>query len=288
MSVPLNVYMIGAQKAGTTSLAFLLDQHPDICLSVPKEPDFFTKHWDKGFDWYQQRYECGYAKVYLDASTSYSLARFSNKPVVKQVLPFSMVPPRIFDLSPKAKFIYILREPIARTYSAYWHSVRSGVEARSFQIAVMNDLGNPDNFYLRGSHYYAQLSLYLEKFPLESFLILFFEDLKKDQKAVVNKCFDFLQVEPVEVIDEQAKNQSYTYNSMGKMFGSLLQKNKSLWIEKMQARIPKVVKSAGKRFITTKIPTIEKQDGEHLSAYFQQPNKDLESLIGLNIDQWKN
>ena len=50
---PPQAYLIGAEKAGTTTLAFLLNQHADIQLAESKEPNYFTYEWDRGIDWYR-------------------------------------------------------------------------------------------------------------------------------------------------------------------------------------------------------------------------------------------
>lgn len=43
MPFPPEVFLIGAQKAGTTTLAYLLSQHPNICVAKNKEPHFFLR-----------------------------------------------------------------------------------------------------------------------------------------------------------------------------------------------------------------------------------------------------
>ena len=50
---PPRAFLIGAAKSATTTLADLLNQHPHIFLSNPKEPDFFWINWDRGIDWYR-------------------------------------------------------------------------------------------------------------------------------------------------------------------------------------------------------------------------------------------
>jgi hypothetical protein len=56
MSFPPESYLIGAQKAGTTTLAYLLDQHPHVTVARTKEPHFFTDNWDRGLGWYKKQF----------------------------------------------------------------------------------------------------------------------------------------------------------------------------------------------------------------------------------------
>ena len=74
MAFPPQAFIIGAQRSGTTSLAFLLNQHPMIALAEPKEPNFLTMNWENGIDWYRSCFSREDA-ILLDASVSYSMAK---------------------------------------------------------------------------------------------------------------------------------------------------------------------------------------------------------------------
>ena len=68
MPFSANTFLIGAQRSGTTNLAHLLGFHPRIALSEPKEPVFFTRNWDRGFGWYEERFTNRERPITLDAS----------------------------------------------------------------------------------------------------------------------------------------------------------------------------------------------------------------------------
>ena len=73
MTFQANIFLIGAQKAGTTTLADLLNQHPLIHLSSPKEPNYYSQHFDKGAGWYRECFAGATdGSMLLDASVSYS------------------------------------------------------------------------------------------------------------------------------------------------------------------------------------------------------------------------
>ncbi len=109
---PPRLYLIGAQKAGTTTLAFLLDQHPDIALSDPKEPGYFVDPDAKGLEWYRGCFPAKLPAMLLDASTGYTM-------MAAQSGADDSVPLRIKAAAPDARFIYVLRDPVDRTISAY-------------------------------------------------------------------------------------------------------------------------------------------------------------------------
>ena len=278
------LYLIGAQKAGTTSLATYLQQHPDICLANPKEPHYFTNNWGKGVEWYQQCFSDAKtgSSVLLDASTSYTMARVGELSTVQEENPYFDVAGRIKEYSPNAKFIYMLREPVSRTYSAYWHHVRSGDEKRSFEEAVINNL-NDNNYYVRPSNYYLQLKLFLEVFPLDRFLIIFFEDFIRSHQAALDKCYEFAGVENIALPVERARNQSFIPSGLGRiLFNSFAVSV----LKKVRPIIPGVIENFMKKSFTNTIPAIENQHKEILKEYFSEHNKNLAELLGVELNGW--
>jgi hypothetical protein len=148
-SFPPQAYLIGAQKAGTTSLAFLLQQHPQISVSTPKETHYFSFKFDKGLEWYRSRFFAIDGNLLLDASTSYTMANLD--PSISMGVKEN-VPARIYSLRHDAKFIYILRDPVERTISAYWHGLRFTSKGKPFREMI---IANPDVIWI--GQYYRQI-----------------------------------------------------------------------------------------------------------------------------------
>ncbi|PYC46421.1 hypothetical protein DI396_15600 [Litorivita pollutaquae] len=99
-------FIIGAAKAGTTSLHARLQAHPDLFLTEPKEPEFFARddRYEAGIDSYAALFtDAKPGQLRGDASTLYSLAPL-----------FPKTAERIKTHCPEAKFIYMLREPVNR------------------------------------------------------------------------------------------------------------------------------------------------------------------------------
>lgn len=286
MGFPPQVFLIGAQKAGTTSLAYLLGQHPKICLSDPKETHYFTNNWGKGESWYRQRFNGVEGQLYLDASPSYSAGRSATCPhsVGEPSGQYKETPRRMYRLSPEAKLIYILRNPVDRAYSSYWHSVRAGNEQRSFS-EVIREKG----FYLRVGLYYEQINRYFEFYDRKAVLILFFEDLRVDVMSVTRECFRFLDIEDnVELQAKGAKNKSFAYGSTGVIVNHFLQplggiKKVSKFIRPL---VPDSVKNMVIKLLTDSIPPMNLEDRQFLSEYYKEPNRQLELMLGYQIKQW--
>jgi len=179
-----NLIVIGAMKAGTTSLHNYLSLHPEIYMARQKELDFFIeeKNWHKGLDWYQSQF-VGDAKIYGESSPNYSrYARWPN------------VPTRMFSVIPQTKIIYILRDPIERMISHYVHAYAVRTEHRPIEdafAACMTD----DSPYISRSLYFFQLSQYLKYFSPDQILTITSEALSRSPQQTMAQVFRFLGVD---------------------------------------------------------------------------------------------
>jgi len=266
-------YIIGAQKSATTSLAFLMGQHPMVVLSEPKEPDFLTVNWSKGLDWYQSRFRRSDG-ILIDASVGYSMA-----PVAPGRDAEVAAPARAHAISPQAKLIYMVRDPADRCYSAYWHEVRAGREKRPLREAV-----RAGAYYVSASYYFFQLSSWLRYFSLDQILILRFSEFVASPQDVANRCIAFLGASPAPFAFEigQPKNESFNYTSFGRGLQKLLGNDgiKSLtsWSSHI---VPSTLKAQLKRALTTEIPTIAADDYAWLSDLFRDDAAAFERTTGI-------
>jgi hypothetical protein len=284
MSFPPEVYLIGAQKAGSTTLAYLLSQHPDICVAKNKEPHYFTGNSFRSWDWYQGQFLNQENTLCLDASTSYSFAPLSSNNSYMAKKCFHNIPQRIHSINPNAKFIYLLRDPVARTYSSYWHSFNTGREHRSFGEAIRKDY-----FYLDVSNYYGQISLWLEYFPLKSFLFLLFEDMKNNPQQVVEKCFEFLELdgENISINLQEHRNKTENVNLIGRKFNRIF---KNLDYSGFGFLAPSLVRNFIREHTLNynqSLPKISDNERGFLGDYFANKNYDLALLTQLNLDKWQ-
>jgi hypothetical protein len=285
MSFPPEVYLIGAQKAGTTTLAYLLSQHPDICVAKSKEPHYFTANSSKDIAWYREQFPNYENKICIDASTSYSFAPISLENSYRAKKCFYDIPQRIYSLNPDAKFIYLLRDPVDRTYSSYWHSFNTGREHRNFSDAIKHDY-----FYLDVSNYYGQLDLWLKYFPMESFLFLLFEDMKQNPKVLLKKCFDFTGIDSENIVIDlgEPRNQSRSINVVGRKFNRIFKK---LDYSGVGYLAPSVARNFIANLTTNHnkvLPKMSEKERAFLQEYFGEKNKKLALLTGISLSQWQS
>jgi hypothetical protein len=195
-----NFLIIGAARSGTSTLYAYLRSHPDIYLRESKrpEPHFFFKpsEYAKGLGYYEEKWfpREGKWRAVGEASTSYLCG--------------PDVPALIARDLPGVHLIAILRNPIDRAYSNYWHGVRSGIETLDFGTAVDQEaertqaiegtpLGElkPYSYIARG-FYFAQLSNYLRFFDRDRLTILTFEQLREAPRALLDGLYRQLGVDP--------------------------------------------------------------------------------------------
>jgi Sulfotransferase domain len=285
MSFPPGSYLIGAQKAGTRTLAYLLSQHPGITIGLNDEPHFFTDNWRKGLDWYRKQFPDSAAAMCLDASTSYSMAPLSTGWKHRDPAIYQGIPAKIHALNPDARFIYLLRDPVARTYSGYWQDVRTGVRNEAFRATLES---NP--FYLDVSDYHGQLLRWLEHFPLSSFHFVRFEEMKEDPQEVATGCFAFLGLPPIEepIVLQSPKNQSRQVGWVGRKLNQIEIAFPGLRTA-IGSRLPQGIKT---RVLNVKagsapLPAMVEDDRRFLVEYFRARNQRLEKLIGMSLDGWQ-
>lgn len=178
-----NFVIIGAAKCGTTSLHAWLDTHPDISMSLVKEPQFFSD--PAGASWlefYRSLFDPD-AAITGEASTCYT-----RYPVVPGV------PERMAALVPGAKLLYMVRDPIDRALSSYVEARTHSNEPREPGEAF-RDVADPFNPYVAASRYATQLRRYLEVFPQEQVMVLDLADLEGDQAGTLAGICRFLGVD---------------------------------------------------------------------------------------------
>ncbi len=171
--------LIGAMKAGTSTLHDQLAGHPGFFLSTPKEPCFFSDDdvWARGFDWYEGLF----AAADRDAICGESSTHYTKRPTLDKAVT------RLHDAVPDAKLIYLMRHPVDRLISHYMHEWSEGNISTSLDEAVEQHRELVD--YGRYSY---QLAPYREAFGAEQILPVFLERHLQDPAAELARVLRFL------------------------------------------------------------------------------------------------
>lgn len=291
-----NTIVLTVPKTGSTSLYATFDNHPSICLPTSKETWFFTTYWEKGVQWYEDKFShCSGKKVRCDfVSTLMYEEGFTEK--LKQVVP-------------EAKFIVLLRDPIERCISHYFHEVRRGFEKECFERAMAMEKdrikSNPQRYthiaYRDiGALYKSRIRELLDTFRRERIKIVLLEELISSSNNL-SSLWKFLEVQPL--VNELSRENvaRLPYNRItekllsvpGEVFCSLQQS----WL--LQVFVPQTVKR-NTRIIRGKIahllssirelaykesekPDIPQNIRDELAKYYDETLDGLDKIIGKNL-----
>ena len=187
---------LGAQKAGTTSLHGWLQNHPQVFIPMQKELQFFTLNYPTGPHWYQQHFQQAAPKQRCGEITPYYLFH-------------PLAPQRIHQLLPQARLIILLRDPVERTLSQLFHSIRLGLETLDPLAALDAEnhrlegayqqllTGATHHAYVLRSRYEQQLARYEALFGQEQLLLLRSEDMFGNSALVWQRLMAFLELQPL-------------------------------------------------------------------------------------------
>lgn len=287
--------MIGAAKAGTTTLYEYLCRHPQLFMCDPKEPEFFARPhvYERGLDWYASLFEGARPdQIVGEASTIYTNYPFWPDPA-----------PRIAQTVPRAKLIYVLREPVSRAYSAYAQEMKNKQFAGEFTAipATFEKRLSEVAYYVDSSDYKLQMEQYLRHYPRQSLKVLLFEDLIADPGSVSRDVLDFLGAdvsvdltEQGEVLANVAAAQMADYSR-----GQLATRLKTVpGVTALKNVLPRSVRQKGidllhKSPLGKKVheavtpPPMQPDTRRRLIEHFAPKVDELERFLGIDLGVWR-
>jgi hypothetical protein len=289
-------FILGAAKAGTTSLYDLLNNHEQIAMSIVKEPMFFSRddYYHRGLDWYSKTFFAPVPEQLLIGEATPHYLYWAEK-----------VAPRILESAPQKpiKFIIILRDPVFRTYSWYWNMIKEGEENLSFEEALAEEKerlqtgekllranGSMIYGYKKGSMFASQIKQFLKYFPRDHFYFLLQEDLQNKNSQRLNGLYEFLGISVAQTISNTARSNPSSMPRSKTLQGWF--RNRSLIKELVKRLIPFRMRQAIKSFLIDKnsvpfvYPEIGKDTELKLRTYFAGEVLDLQTLAGRDLSNW--
>lgn len=176
-----DVFVIGAMKSGTTSFYDLYFQHPEINLTKSKEHNGFVNY--DNIERIRQSYKGAYKRdhgITCDISPKYSQRHL-----------YPNVADKIAQANPRAKIIYLVRDPIERMLSHIYHDMlRDRIGAKDIQKI----LADPENQYVQTSRYFYQIEPFLQRFPKDQLMVLNMPDLVGKKQVTEERIGAFLSI----------------------------------------------------------------------------------------------
>ena len=281
----VGVFIVGAPKAGTTSLHYYLNEHPEILMSSMKEPDFFLEKEIADLGLYYgttrintpQKYHSLFSykkdeKIFGESSVSY--------------LYYPEVPKRIKEYNTEAKIIIMLRNPVDRAFSHYLMDFKLGLLSDRFEDVFNKKEGLKFQQYFLLGNYYSQVKRYFDEFSKENVHIIWYSDFKKDAEKEVLKVFKFIDVD---------SNYKVSFETVHNSFS--MPKNKIIrniysvvWLRKLLSFF---FPSTFVRFIKSTLfkkgskPKITTESRKFFTEYYLDDICKLEELLSINLSEWK-
>jgi hypothetical protein len=294
-----NLFIVGAQKSGTSALAGWLGQHPQVCMSFPKEPGFLA-FGSNGYPYRDGWGRIAPANRYVVTDERAYLALFAGATARQRVLGeastwYFAVPgmaQKIYTYNPAAKIIVILRNPIERAYSAWCHARGDQLEpCEHFAAALAAEVQRGEvEFLLR----YRRMGLYSEAladyqaiFPVAQLLVLFHDDVRIDALAVWREVCQFLDIDA-----SKLPTFSHRFNTTGRPRNRLLHKLLRSHRLKRLARstLPHAVAIETKqrldRINLRQHPAMDAACRNELQEYFRPDIEQLSQLTNRDLRSW--
>lgn len=291
-----NFFILGAAKAGTTTLTHLLRRHPQVYMPFDKEPLFFSRDafYARGAGWYAATFFRGAAAYPARGEASPHYLYWSERTAPRIQATYGEQP---------LKFVLILREPAQRAYSWYWNMVKEGREDRPFEEALalederlranagaLQADGSMQYGYVRGGRYAAQLEPFLARFPRDRFLFLLQEDLSAPAFAGAwPRLLSFLGIDAGFMAQVEAHNpasmpRSQRLQETVQGPGRWKEWIKRVLPQRLRYRLKTALLQANARVV--QYPPMPAETARALRARFREDNRRLEALTGRDLSGW--
>lgn len=257
--------LVGAQKSGTTTLAHDLAAHPEIEMAA-REVHYFDRNLDRGIEWYAGQFRDRPAKAIGESTPEYMF------------LP--EVPPRIAEVLPGARLLVVLRDPVDRAYSHYWHNRARGHETLGFdealaaeegRLAVVSTIERARWSYAARGMYADQLQRLFAHVDRARVHVLLFDDLVADPTTTVSTVYGFLDVDSSFRPPPVRRNPYFEFRSQS--------------LRPTIRRLPMPVRRVATRLNrrTATYPTMTPGSRGALVERFSGPNARLADLLGMTL-----
>lgn len=281
--------IVGAQKAGTSSLKSYLGEHPDLCVHKRNEITCFISDEE-----YALGYDAIFERYYGHLEREHAVVL--GKSVGIMYLPEAAR--RLKAHNPEVHVIVVLRRPVDRAYSAFWYARGKGWEdIERFELAIWADssrfkepVKQRNCAYLFRSLYAMHLKMLFEVFGHERVQVFLFEDLKSDPIGICQQIFRRIGVDH-NFVPATGKRYNTASRPVSERLAHLIGSN-NLLREAMKTILPEESRHAIKERLRKAIqreftpPPLALETRRQLLEFFREHNERLAAMIGRDLRSW--
>lgn len=274
----VDVFVVGAAKAGTSWLYQCFKEHPEIYVGDIKEHNQFTYNFENGFKEYLNYFSKSHG-IKVDVSPSY-LASIT-------------APSRIYSFNPNAKILFILRSPVDRAYSHYCMLLKGGLVSKDVFSEITTS--KHSDRLLGDGYYYRHIVNYLKFFKKESVAVFFYDQLSKDPATFLNQIYEYLNLNSdfiPSLIDKKfhaaktlPKNQ-LVYNLLTKLSGFGYRNSTIFRALLNKLRVSGVLNIFHTLNKGEDYPNLQSNQVQKLISYYLNDIKSLENYLEVDLSHW--
>jgi len=268
-----NVIIIGSMKSATSTLAWILGEHPAALFSYPKEPEVLvTATSDRDAqEQYRTLFSRGSASsVLAEGSTAYTKPAHSESCAAKAKN----------VCGSELKLIVSLRDPVERLESHVRHELNAG---RLRESDVSEQL-RKDPIYIGTSQYADRLRPWVENFGVSQLLPVIFDDIANHPEAVSRSVFEFLGLPPFKVnhVDTELQNSSSSRVKLGERWKPVARSR--AYRQFIRPMLPRKILRFGVSMVATtekgSVYTLNEQDRDWARNQLHGEQSKLRELLG--------
>jgi hypothetical protein len=271
--------LCGAQKAGTTALHDALTNHPDVCMSRPKETEFFNWRYRRGWDWFTTHFAHYEEETAVGEASTRTMAA-------------PLAPERIKERLPDVQLVFLLRDPIERAHSAFWYYVAQGILCPDEEFGrFIRTEGHPlRHEIIDYGRYDEHLARFLIQFDRSQMLVLFHANLVSAPTSLLQTLFSFVGVDVEAASDEILHKKNVTnYPSSSNVYAwakSAWHPVRSAIADWAPSVVDTVQRAAKTALLQAERPPLSDADRAYLQQLYAPTIQNLQERHGLDLPKW--
>ncbi len=289
---------IGVAKSGTSWIARCLNEHPQVCMALGKETNFFvtkgfgatlprkiryygTSHFHEGIAWYKALFTHHQPGQLLG---EYTVAYLGDPETARM----------LHEHNPGLKILCCFRNPVDVVYAGYHQMSRVQPLPDTLEEALKQY-----PHFLEYARYHKNLQPFLARFPRENFHLMFFEDIKADPAAFFRRICEFLKIDPTftppslhQKVNQRTVLRSVRLRNLRCALGEFMGSNafmrfirKGLIKTGIAARVVKLFRMNEKPGVS---PPMKPETRRMLVEYFRKDNAALSEFVGRDLSAWNH
>lgn len=284
-----NFIVVGAPKAGTTSLCHYLSEHHQVFMSVPKEVNYFSQEEIEAQGLYYKSFKvrnlAEYEKLFDNAKGKKAIGEGSVS-----YLFYPNTPEKIQKSIPHAKIVILLRNPVERGFSHYLMDYRLGLVDLTYEEIVYKSVEhkNIDLYYqqyVEVGLYHGQVKRYFDIFGPDGVKIYLQEDFRQDPESVISDLYDFLNIDKSFMPKTRIEHNVFSIPK-SKFIRNLYASSS------VRSCASSIIPSAIKRYLLytlfeqEKKPVLRPETKRYLLEAYEPDVNKLAQLIGRDLSVW--